>query len=214
VRLLNYLIEDVEKLFNQLERNCSSFIKEMQSGENLLLRVRTDYSQKPLIFVIKGRTGREPKDTPKVIQKKIDEYLKSKFGWKPRADGLFAWIQKRKTASMKRNMGRIIFPANGYKYVYNPKVVDLYNFMTFFVESELTDDFEVDVDQKFFEYFEKELIDGYTNKNAMKFKVGRNDIECMISAPFFYAVAPEMIPKLNEKFGLDISISSYKPGFW
>jgi hypothetical protein len=213
VKLLKYLKEDIDKELSAIEKNCSQFLKEFKSGENLFLRVRSDYVQKPNIFVIKGRTGREPKDTPKIIQKRIDELLKSKFGWKPRADGLFVWIQKRKIPSFKRNMGRIIFPANGYKYVYCPEIIDLYNLMTFYT-SPSDDDNSVIVDEKFMEYFENQLLPQYTNKNAMKFKIGRNDIECMINAPFFYAVAPVVIPKLEVKLNIDIAMAAGKiPAF-
>ena len=73
MKLLRYLKEDVDKELSNIEKNCSQFLKEFKTGRNLFLRVRSDYPQKPNIFVIKGRTDREPKDTPKYIQNKIDE---------------------------------------------------------------------------------------------------------------------------------------------
>jgi hypothetical protein len=73
LKLLRYLKEDVDKELSNIEKNCSQFLKEFKTGRNLFLRVRSDYPQKPNIFVIKGRTDREPKDTPKYIQNKIDE---------------------------------------------------------------------------------------------------------------------------------------------
>jgi hypothetical protein len=200
-----------------LDKNCKPFIKEMKSGKNFLIRMSPKYAIKQDIIVSSPRKNRNPTDTPYHIHKEMDEMLDSKFGWKPRSEGLFAWIAQRKGGSDNywfNNKGsRLVFPVGSYRYVYSPKVKDVYNKYEHFQETadygggRGNDPIEVDkeIDTNFLDWFWDDALPTYTNKDFAKVNVSKEHIELMLLSSVVYLLNPELIPLLNDEYKLDIS---------
>jgi hypothetical protein len=214
----NYITESdkIDSLFDTLNKECSQFIKEYKRGICSFVRTSESYESKFTVdmFSVKQRTDRRPSDTPLLVHNRIDELLKSKFGWKPRSEGLFAWIAKNRGSTWHWNrisnfskIIRIVFPTNGYKYIYNDKIPDVFNKYTAIADydyrprEELTSD-----DLLFLSWFETEALPLYKSSGALKVnKVSQ--IECMLSAPKFYMVSVLMIPHIVERLGINIDMS-------
>lgn len=75
----------------------------------------------------KPRKLRKPKDTSPEIQKVVDKIFMEKFGWKPRAQGVFATSDFYNAEMYSRGqLVHIIFPFDGFEYLWSPKIEDLY----------------------------------------------------------------------------------------
>jgi hypothetical protein len=204
-----------EDIISLLDKNCKPFIKELQSGKNFLVRMGPKYAVKQDIIVTSPRKNRRPTDSPQHIHEEMDDMLKSKFGWKPRSEGLFAWIVQRKGSSSfwtsNWRSSRLVFPVGSYKYVYSPEIKDVYNKYENF-QSNVASSFDVDpddvdkeTDMRFLDWFWEDALKTYTNKDFAKINVSKIDIEIMISSSVIYLLDPELIPLLNDEYKLNIS---------
>lgn len=102
------------------------------------------------------RKNRQPKDMPGDLHEILDDYFYKKFGWRPRSEGVFC-AAARSTAEGYGDRPFLIFPFDGYKYLWNKKVDDLYSKM------EGSEYFGTPEDQYYFEdeyYQEYEEGDG------------------------------------------------------
>jgi hypothetical protein len=209
MRYLNYInennfveaIEDKRESIDFLNKECSQFVKELKAGKRLFLRTRHTFSrnENDLLTMKSLHGNREPIDTPKELSKKVDELLKSYFGWKPRSEGYFVWIDNVHSNRIKSNpnITRVIFPINGYKYVYSPEVMDLFdNYSTIYKYKTPDREFT-----EFLVYFRFELLPTYTNKDALKISVNRN-IECMVKAPKIVSASLNLLPEIREEYKL------------
>lgn len=214
----NYLITEslnYDDIIRLLDKNCKTFIKEMQSGKNFLLRLSPKYATNQDLIVSTIRKNRKPTDTPQDVHEEMDDMLKSKFGWKPRSEGLFAWISKRKSgidnfwiSNYKR--ARLVFPVGTYKYVYSPEIKDVYNKYERFVddvgyyedEFDTAEAAELEAKNRFLDWFWDEGLPTYTNKGFAKIPIGKDNMELMLSAPAVYLLSPELIPLLNDEYKL------------
>lgn len=81
-------------------------------------------------YICKAREGkRDPLDTNPLLHVMLDEELKKRFGWAPRSEGLFCFGPIGKAAVEDYGQTHKIFPMNTFKYIWNPKVADLYKQM-------------------------------------------------------------------------------------
>lgn len=75
--------------------------------------------------VLTPRSDRRPKDSNLQDQQKMDDELERKFGWRPRQEGMFC-TGNSDVASMYGDT-YAVFPLDGYKYIWSPKVPDFYS---------------------------------------------------------------------------------------
>lgn len=132
MRLHQYLINESggitlteDELVDTITKGCSQWLKESNG-----IPVYRGIVNPPKTGVDKlmPRTDRRPRDTNIDLHMAIDEGLNDRFGWKPRSEGVFV------TGDIKRankyGFEHVIFPVNGYKYIWSPKVDDLYVALT------------------------------------------------------------------------------------
>jgi hypothetical protein len=127
-RLKNYLIEEkieLDEFVNTLWDECSEILTFYQRHKEYFYRgMRNVNMEKGYGFRI-TRTDRRPKDTPEDIQEMLDKKFKKKFGWKPRSEGVFANPDPSYASHYGKSV--VIFPQNGFKYVWSPNIQDLYS---------------------------------------------------------------------------------------
>lgn len=123
MRLVKYINEaevDDHKLIEQFHKDTSQFHKEMK-GVRVWRATNKRINQIEKLF---ARTDRRPKDTPTEIHNWFDDFFKKKFGWKARSEGVFASSTPTGIETFGRNV-YLMFPCNGYKYVWSPTIQDL-----------------------------------------------------------------------------------------
>jgi hypothetical protein len=146
-------IEDVVKV---IKRDCKPFLKELEKVKNQGLLWRGSNQNITEYKKIKTRKDRRPKDTPKDVHDILDELFFKKFGWKVRSEGVFA--HKVKGVVDHYGIPYIFFPIGKYRYVWHPKIKDLYNRI----------DFDYKLQSKMYNLkkikeFAENVIEGYEN---------------------------------------------------
>jgi len=234
MRLNEYLTESksisIEDSLEIMKKDCSEYIRELKAGKNFFIRMSSKYNTTlpDSTLVIPAREGREPKDINKELHAEMDDMLKSKFGWKPRSEALFVWLTRKGKSVwnwkiMWRRV-RIIFPSNGYKYVYSPNIIDIFNsYEEKMIHYERNNDNDYNdnirpdresykqhqtaANTLFLDWFWEKALDTYTDKNALKSEVSKKsgNVECMLRANKIYAISPVHIPKLNELWDVNIA---------
>jgi hypothetical protein len=124
-RLLSYINEtdeDISKKCKKMKRECSQYIRDIQSSKKILVR-GMDISTTKTLFKKSVRKNRQPRNTPPEMHEFLDDMFLKKFGWKARSEGVFA--------SINEQMGSIygypfvIFPVGNYKLLWSPLIRDL-----------------------------------------------------------------------------------------
>ncbi len=74
------------------------------------------------------RKNRKPLDTPIKLHNILDKMFQKKFGWKARSEGVFAAGKWYFSGSKDTYYGDtyLFFPIGNFKYVWSPKIDDLY----------------------------------------------------------------------------------------
>jgi len=203
-----YLIES-EILIEDIEKNCKPYLKELRTGVSSFIRYSRTWNNTTIIRK-EAKKDREPRDTPKEVHKLMDDTLKSKFGWKPRSDGLFVWIAPKNfeiSLDVTSRKGGYVFPIGPYKYVYNPEIFDVYAEYES-IESDLWGQYkEPKLSEKAFEDFKgwwlnnKDALKGYKDINALSV---RSRCECMLKLKSYYIIPTTLIGEINNKlyFGI------------
>ena len=218
MNLLRYIKEnapnsDIDIILPEIEKTCSKYIKDLRSGRNMFFRMSPKYISiaDDLVYISTVATNRKPVDTPREVSKGVDDLLKSRFGWKPRSDGLFVWITKKSEKSWRWSpSSRVIFPSNDYKYVYSPTIADLYTdcWESYENEYESSGLDPNSLEDSFLSWFSRKELPGYTDKNALSFiQPSGWNIECMIKAKKVYAISTAYIESLNAAFNVKITPS-------
>lgn len=127
MRLMSYLNEMSEAdLAQYIRDNCAQWFSESRG-----YMMRGHIAYRGLTYtpkdgdIITPRNDRRPKDTNIQDQQKMDDGLEKKFGWRPRQEGVFC-TGDSKTASLYGDT-YAIFPLDGYKYIWSPKIPDFYS---------------------------------------------------------------------------------------
>lgn len=120
-KFLKFLNENTsaETVIKTIEKECSQFLKEIDY-RNFFYR---GYKNTASFIKKTPRTDRRPLTTPIVWHDAFNYALKKKVGWKVRSEGVFA----SQSINEVIIYGEIylFFPSNGYRYTYNPTLVDL-----------------------------------------------------------------------------------------
>jgi hypothetical protein len=134
MRLNTYLTEAKKdpttpyQLIKKIQKECSQIIRLYQKKERVFYRGITSYRQwwKPRKARIRSR---KPKDTPMGTHLWLNDFFKKKFGWEAR-NGVLATPNEWTAlyyAHDNNDLVMVFLPVNRYKFVYSPKVKDLYD---------------------------------------------------------------------------------------
>lgn len=188
-KFINEATVDDEKMVSTLRKECSQWLEEM--GDRRVWRgFKGGVTKTTKKF---PRQDRRPLDMPMVVHNTLDDLLKKKFGWKPRSQGVFVANDPR----FADNFGKsyLIWPCNGYKYIYNKDIGDLYqvlqeggDFLLQNVDGANVIPSENWNDEKIRNSVLKKLLSGYTDKGLVKQWPG---FEIMMHCPNGYWVFGE-----------------------
>lgn len=154
------------------------------------------------IIKLKPFKKREPKDTPLVIQKKVDAILFKKFGWRPRKSGVFTTTSDWQAGEYGDLF--LFFPIGEFEYVYNPNIEDMYGFLSYDTEPTIIENgklCDVDFDgnaitTKDINKVIEELTKNYQNDNFKEALESRAEI--MFKCDSYYLVNSSYEDKLKE----------------
>jgi hypothetical protein len=118
----------IEGLYEKITKNCKQVLREINrgvlfrgvlSGGNFLEKI--------------PRKNRLPLSTDIKTHEILDAAFQKKFGWKVRSEGVFC----SRTYEGALGYGNIyvIFPVDGYKYVFNKDINDLYYYINYYEPS-------------------------------------------------------------------------------
>ena len=128
MRLETYINEDFEDAVKyivvKIRRECKPFLKEFPVSSKFLYRGTRMTNDHDGIQNKKRRKDRKPTDTPEDVTREIDNTFNSKFGWKPRTQGVFATGNSR--TSTVYGIPHLFFPIGKYRYIWSPKIKDFY----------------------------------------------------------------------------------------
>jgi hypothetical protein len=166
MRLENYINEstDEDKLQIFLSE-VSDYLKEM-NGVRLWRATNKDIKG---IQKFSARQNRQPRDTPLEVHKWLDDWFKKNFGWRARSQGVFAASTSGGIQMFGKNVN-LIYPCNGYKYIYSNSIHDLTEYLDtqgYINEVEAGGEWEIDPkfnDLRFREQLSKILKQEYTDK--------------------------------------------------
>jgi len=115
-------IETFEEFTELVKRDCSEFLKEIKSSKAFLYRGIKGVSDD--MGIKTPRADRKPKDTSAKGHKYLGDLFKKHHGWNPRKEGVFCFADEFSTHYYGKSY--IIFPINGYKYLWSSNISDLY----------------------------------------------------------------------------------------
>lgn len=133
MKLLHYINEQVktETIIDELLK-CTEILREYRSLHRVFYRGYA--AGKGSLFLEKqGRveSGRNPMSTHGVIHKYLNDGFTEKFGW-PARNGVFVSANISHTHMYGRP--HVFFPTNGFKYIWNRNIIDLYQTLPVGVE--------------------------------------------------------------------------------
>lgn len=125
MRLIKHLNEQstvIDHELNLIKHDCQPFIKMAKPCRGLAVRsaislMSTNFIKK------KTRIGRAPMSTPVGTHNMLNALFNKMFGWKVRSDGVFTYGHEGFLYS------HYFFPIGKFKFVYSPKVKDLYDYL-------------------------------------------------------------------------------------
>lgn len=221
--LLTHLLENVEytpqQMAEHILRDCSQFLQDSQGEPLYRGMTRIDRTKGHYLIPLKDRM---PTDSSPKLSQLLDSELEDMAGFKPRANGTFA-TGNAQTAQTYGVVYRI-FPKDGYKFIWSPKIGDAYGFFQLqygqrFVrelidatEAAMPSDWSLDEDNLSSDEFETNLI--AFNKKFLEmhkhvlYKTGRSSTiadaiekgnEIMLGCEGYYAIP------IDHQFGRDVS---------
>ena len=124
MRLEHYLTEGYKSISEDdidvlIQKDCKPFLRQITKF-HLYRGIKINYTALKVI----PRTERMPKDTPIEMHNLFDNIAKEMFGWKPRAQGVFA----TGGTYQAQTYGTVyeIYPIGNFKFLYAPNVHDFY----------------------------------------------------------------------------------------
>jgi hypothetical protein len=186
-------ITDYDSLVDTIRKNCNQYIKEVNNGNGhmFLRELRGSSADKSFGKIQSTRSGRNPIDSDIEGHKILDDFFYKKYKIRGRSETWFAWIKKIYKINMNYSHSRLLFPYNGYKYLWNPEIRDL-----------------IIGDEKNAKKFIRKFGKKYKTKDALKIS-GEGIFEVMIKASKCVLVNSKIIED-KQKFFDDIGITSIK----
>ena len=111
-----------EETVQLISRECKPYIKEVKTNGVTYRGFKSmDNAQKvnSILYRHTTRKARKPRFIPEELHKFMGKYLKKKFGWNPRTQGVFtaSEITSRMFGQGGGDRPRAIFPILNYKYI-------------------------------------------------------------------------------------------------
>lgn len=146
------------------------------------------YRKKPDPFLkVVPRKNRKPVDVPEDVHNRLNKLLYKKFGWHVRSEGVFATGDKF-VAGCYGSGEYIMFPIGKYKYVWSPKVFDMWEDLK---TAGIVAGNPGDKTQSLYtpgltthEKVLKDIVDSYTDKNLVQ-GIGK-EVEITIKCKSYY----------------------------
>jgi hypothetical protein len=147
----------IDDIFDDIEKKCKEYLNMLKIDGKILWRGM--YIDKDIDIII-PRKDRKPKDSPEIIQNILDDLFEEKFGIRPRSQGTFAY----QTQSKYNQYGTeyMIFPVDGFKYVWSYDVVDFYVLLRDIIGYSGIDFL------KTYKNYDNNILKNYYNKNQTK----------------------------------------------
>jgi len=127
MRLQQYINEEQSRyddVVNALKKDCAPFLKELKQTGRKEFLLRGHMYASGTITKKKTRNDREPKDMDETTSQYLDNLFKKKFGWYARSSGIFA--TSKMDDAEEYGKAFLFFPIGKYKYIWSPKIGDLY----------------------------------------------------------------------------------------
>lgn len=111
------------KSLQKVQKECSEICDIYKKTKRFLLRGsnNTYYGYQYLT----PREDRRPKDMDSTVHKLLDDAFHKLYGWKPRSQGVFCTSDIMEVSN-NYGLPYIIFPVNGFKYIWSSSIEDLY----------------------------------------------------------------------------------------
>lgn len=119
-----YTKESFDEAWANIVVDCDEYIKVLKNVPQGRFLWRGTNKRIKTFKKIKPRKDRLPKDTPEETHYILDELFKKYHGWRARSEGTFA--VGKKNVSIHYGDPYLFFPANGYKFLWNPNIEDLW----------------------------------------------------------------------------------------
>lgn len=185
MRLIKYLNEEHDNIVKMIKANCKpwlSTIKPIIYKNKGFIRYVGRKNKVETIKRFTPRTDREPKDSSRELHDLFDSGFLERFGWKARSEGVFVWPSNNLDTFNKDSLWTFFYPIGEFKYIWSPRVKDLYNIQHLALE---------DPDK---------YLKTYTDKNL--FKSFKSDLnfgnEVMFKCNFYYLVSIRYLNVLRE----------------
>jgi hypothetical protein len=132
MRLANYLTEESKtpiKSYGQIvgliRKNCKQYIQEVNSGSGRVFLREVHPDLQTFGYLQSLRSKRRPVDIDVIAHNILDDWMFHKFGIRGRSNAWFVWSARN---SYDKSFPDFLFafPYNGYKYLFNPYVNDVY----------------------------------------------------------------------------------------
>jgi len=119
-------IETLEEFTELVKRDCGKFLKDVRPSKTFLYRGLHGVSDD--MGIKTPRADRMPKDTSKNGHEYLGNLFKKYHGWNARKEGVFCFGNPAWAGDY--GITYIIFPVNGYKYVWSDDITDLYAYVS------------------------------------------------------------------------------------
>lgn len=184
MKFYNFMNENALIEFHEIQpiikKNCSEILNVYKKTKKIFYRGIPKYN---IFKKIVPKTNRKPLNTPIKLHKFIDSILFERFHWKPRSEGIFATSNYMVAAAYGNPY--IFIPLNGYKFVYNKDVVDLYkSFKTLYISDT---NIINDINKIKNDVYVLKMLNDYTNKNLRLAII--NDVEIMFKCSAYYILS-------------------------
>jgi hypothetical protein len=126
-RMERRMLEEFRDFFPKFYKDCKKFLDDWEkSGAKTFLN-RNTHEATDFYLIKKSHVDshRNPMDTPRELHDYLNEIFKRKFGWNVR-NGVFT--SGKYLDSQYGSNQYIFFPIGNYKFVYSPKIEDLYSY--------------------------------------------------------------------------------------
>lgn len=228
------IVPEMSAMINEhvktISNECGDFLK--SADGSLLFRGVKGLSPNEVHYHT-PRKERAPVDSSIELTDLLNTHLKDLAGFKPRTDAVFT----TGSAGVASNYGTafIVYPKDGFKFIWSPEIRDAYGFFTLGVGRQSTDDkwqqvydtipdyedrmaratgdeydeLDFETTSKFLEMFAKDLYK--TGENSTIKEAAASDAEIMLDCEGFYLVPYSNMIGRGVRAGLDTWLENNNP---
>ncbi len=176
-KFINYLNEN--KVYENIRKDCSKilgFYKAYNFNYFLWRGSRKHWSWDKIV----PRKDRKPLDTPLKLHQLLDKEFQKKFGWKVRNEGVF--VTSDPVTASRYGKEYIFLPANGFKYIFNWKIPDLFIRLGSLGVIDETNTLNMSK----WEHHKDSIINNYESGNLVD--AFRHGVEVVFKCDFYYLI--------------------------